>query len=94
MHAFTPSTFELEQMQVQAASNGRGLVFGRFYRQDGTLVAVLVSAGEAEGFRKGSTTAAYLTVLPFFQIHHSHKKALFVARTRASQQGSAVAAAK
>jgi acyl-CoA thioesterase 8 len=29
-------------MQTQAAAHGRGVAMGRIYRQDGTLVAVVV----------------------------------------------------
>lgn len=31
------------QMQTQAAAHGRGVTMGRVYREDGTLVAVVVS---------------------------------------------------
>jgi acyl-CoA thioesterase 8 len=37
------------QMQTQAASNGRGVVIGRIYREDGTLVAVVSQEGLVRG---------------------------------------------
>lgn len=36
-------------MQTQAASNGRGIVIGRIYREDGTLVAVVSQEGLVRG---------------------------------------------
>lgn len=36
-------------MQTQAASNGRGVVVGRIYREDGTLVAVVSQEGLIRG---------------------------------------------
>ncbi|SPC65388.1 probable peroxisomal acyl-coenzyme A thioester hydrolase 1 [Ustilago sp. UG-2017b] len=36
-------------MQTQAASNGRGVVIGRIYREDGTLVAVVSQEGLIRG---------------------------------------------
>lgn len=36
-------------MQTQAASNGRGVVIGRIYREDGTLVAVCSQEGLVRG---------------------------------------------
>ncbi|SNX81651.1 probable peroxisomal acyl-coenzyme A thioester hydrolase 1 [Melanopsichium pennsylvanicum] len=36
-------------MQTQAASNGRGVVIGRIYRMDGTLVAVVCQEGLIRG---------------------------------------------
>lgn len=39
----------LFMMQTQAASNGRGVVIGRIYRQDGTLVAVVSQEGLIRG---------------------------------------------
>ncbi|TKY90563.1 hypothetical protein EX895_000561 [Sporisorium graminicola] len=36
-------------MQTQAASNGRGVVVGRIYREDGTLVAVVSQEGLVRG---------------------------------------------
>lgn len=37
------------QMQTQAASNGRGVVIGRIYREDGTLVAIVSQEGLIRG---------------------------------------------
>lgn len=45
MHFYHPFNFHeplLFFMQTQVASNGRGLVIGRFYSQEGTLLALVV----------------------------------------------------
>jgi acyl-CoA thioesterase 8 len=48
MHFYEPFDFHkpiLFFMQTQVASNGRGLVIGRFYAQDGTLLAMASQEG-------------------------------------------------
>ncbi|KDN39161.1 Thioesterase/thiol ester dehydrase-isomerase [Tilletiaria anomala UBC 951] len=44
-HDFDVHDWVLYVMQVQAVSNGRGVVLGRLYRRDGTLVAVVAQEG-------------------------------------------------
>ncbi|EPQ28846.1 uncharacterized protein PFL1_03649 [Pseudozyma flocculosa PF-1] len=46
---FDVSEWLLFVMQTQAASNGRGVVMGRIYRRDGTLVAVCAQEGLVRG---------------------------------------------
>ncbi|KAN0063035.1 acyl-CoA thioesterase [Thecaphora frezii] len=46
---FDVSDWLLFVMQTQAASNGRGVVMGRIYRRDGTLVAVCAQEGLVRG---------------------------------------------
>ncbi|KAK0538139.1 acyl-CoA thioesterase [Tilletia horrida] len=42
---FSANEWILFLMQTQAASNGRGVVLGRMYREDGTLIAVVSQEG-------------------------------------------------
>lgn len=53
-------------MQTQAASHGRGVVLGRIYRRDGTLVAVAVSTA---GVSRENPRCEYI-LLTFLISHH------------------------
>ncbi|KAK0543523.1 acyl-CoA thioesterase [Tilletia horrida] len=54
---FNANEWILFLMQTQAASNGRGVVLGRMYREDGTLIAVVSQEGLVRERRPKSSSS-------------------------------------